>query len=177
MPLWLLRMASLFPFNTLKFGNWRHVSAHQFSILIRVATLHKDTPRTVLEDKYVPWSTWKNITGDIFYTKTLFSIFFLCVWNSNVFFLAALIFFFFFFFFFFLPCLWHGVVPRPGIKPAWQQQQYQILNQLGHQGTPGHLNRNVTKQFSQTHLHSPFSLPLSDSGPLSEERTPQEFPL
>ena len=47
-----------------------------------------------------------------------------------------------FFFFPFWPPLWHVEVPRPGIKPMpsqWpklQQWQCQILNPLGHQGTP-----------------------------------------
>ena len=49
------------------------------------------------------------------------------------------------FYFYFWPCLWHVEVPRPGTKPAPQQQpkqcqsqhwQCQILNPLHHKGTP-----------------------------------------
>ena len=43
----------------------------------------------------------------------------------------------FFPFFFFWPHPQQGGVPGPGIEPAPQQWQCQILNPLSHQGTPG----------------------------------------
>ena len=44
----------------------------------------------------------------------------------------------FIYFFIFWPCLWHGKLPRPGIKqcPETQQWQCQILYLLSNQGIP-----------------------------------------